>query len=254
VDPVALPSSDGFVEAYAAVAERFAAAVSTSDLSAPVGACPGWSVLDLVAHLGNTHAWAATVVETGSPAPDQDDRPTSRRARAVSAWYLAKAEDLYRVLRAVPADRPCWNFAFGAGVAGFWPRRQLHETTIHLVDLELASGRPAAIASDVAADGVDEVLTVMVPRMHRRGHVAELVAPLEVSASDTGESWLLTPAAPPAVERRTRPAVEAGGDRLEAPADVLYRLLWKRETDTGAIRILGDHARIEAFLASRLTP
>ncbi|WP_367303766.1 maleylpyruvate isomerase N-terminal domain-containing protein [Nocardioides panacis] len=50
-----------------------------SDLRAPVPGCPGWSVLDLVVHVGNVHAWAATIVETGRAAAEQNDRPSSSR-------------------------------------------------------------------------------------------------------------------------------------------------------------------------------
>jgi uncharacterized protein (TIGR03083 family) len=211
-------------------------------------------VRDLVVHLGNTHAWAATIVETGRPAADPVDEPSSETARGVSAWYLAKAENLHRVLQDAPPDRPCWNFASGDGVAAFWPRRQLHETTIHLVDLE---GTAPDLSREVAADGVDEVLTVMVPRMHRRGSPAALSAPVQVLATDTRDSWVLRPSPrdaadlPPTVERSGSGVADVG-DLVEAPADVLYRALWHREA--GALGISGDQARVRAFLGSRLTP
>jgi uncharacterized protein (TIGR03083 family) len=278
VNAVPRPStSAGFVEGYAAAVERFAVAVGWSDLRAPVAACPGWSGYDLVVHLGNVHAWAATIVETGRRAAEHNDEPRSRRSRAVSEWYFAKAEDLYQVLRSTPPGTPCWNFAFGDGVAEFWQRRQLHETTVHQVDLDAVAGRTTAVSAWVAADGVDEVLTVLVARMVARGHSPGLVAPLQLTASDTGDSWVVTPQPrsgvpqqsprpgtvaeppqpppPPTVERR----VGAGADpkvpdRLEAPADVLYRALWHRRFDEGALRLTGDESRVRAFLGSRLTP
>ncbi len=125
---------------FARAAERFADLVAAVDLGAPVPHCPGWTAYDVVTHLGNVHAWAATIVETGLKAPTQDDAPRTHRARVVRDWYSGKAEDLYRVLRGTDPERPCWNFAFGAGVAGFWGRRQLHETTIHTVDLDPPPG------------------------------------------------------------------------------------------------------------------
>jgi hypothetical protein len=54
-----------YVEQYVAAAERFAVAVASTDLHARVPACPDWTAYDLVCHLGNVHAWAATIVETG---------------------------------------------------------------------------------------------------------------------------------------------------------------------------------------------
>jgi uncharacterized protein (TIGR03083 family) len=248
-------TSVGFVEDYAAAVERFAVAVGWSDLRNPVSACPGWTVRDLVVHLGNIHAWAATIVETGERAVETNDEPHANRSRAVSEWYFAKAEDLYQVLRQTPADKPCWNFATGTGVAGFWHRRQLHETTIHQVDLDVASGRTTEVSARVAADGIDEVLTVMLPRMAARGRPVALTAPLQVVCSNTGDSWVVGPDAgeAPRVSRQPTGGRDAH-DRVVAPADVIYRALWHRRFEEREMRIDGDDQRVRAFLASRLTP
>jgi uncharacterized protein (TIGR03083 family) len=274
VNAVPHPSAPaGLVEDYAFAAERFAVAVGWSDPRAPVPSCPGWSVYDLVVHLGNVHAWAATIVETGQRAAQHNDEPRSSKARSVSEWYLAKAEDLFQVLRQTPSQTPCWNFAAGSGGAGFWKRRQLHETTIHQVDLDLAGGRTTELSPAVAADGVDEVLTVMMPMMVRRGHAVSLHAPLLLTASDTGDRWLVAPptGSPSVPEQQTGdrateprpPTVEHGiedhmsaraGDLLEAPADRLYRAMWHRQADQGAVHVGGEEAHVKAFLASRLTP
>jgi uncharacterized protein (TIGR03083 family) len=264
------------VELFAAAAERFAVAVAGCDLHVPVPGCPGWSTYDLVCHLGNVHAWAATIVETGAAAVEQNDAPRSRKARAVSQWYAGKAEDLYEVLRAADPQAACWNFAFGAGKAGFWGRRQLHETTMHQVDLDAAAGRDPEPTTEVCADGVDEVLGVFLPWMHRRRHPA-LSAPVCLVATDTDDAWTVSPrveaphdtgvpvqvrgsvsesvapvvTGPPLVVARRHPSA----DRVEAPAEVLYRLLWKRcSVDDPAVSISGDRPRVTAFLGSRLVP
>jgi uncharacterized protein (TIGR03083 family) len=44
---------------------------------------------------------------------------------------------------------------------GFWARRMAHETAVHRSDAELAVGAPTSIDADLAADGVDEILSVM---------------------------------------------------------------------------------------------
>jgi uncharacterized protein (TIGR03083 family) len=257
VNAISRPSTlVGFVEDFAAAVERFAVAVGWSDMRSPVSACPGWSTYDLVVHLGNVHAWAATIVETGQRAVEHNDEPPSSRPRIVSEWYFAKAEDLYQVLRQTPAERPSWNFVSGAGVVEFWQRRQLHETTIHQVDLDLASGRSVGLSPRVSVDGVGEVLTEMLPRMTNRGHRPALAAPLQLTASDTGDTWLVTPQPdplPPLVTHRAGVRV-AAQDRVEAPAAVLYRALWHRRVDHHDLRISGDVDGVRAFLGSPLTP
>src|SRR3954466_10178319 len=171
------------VEQYADAADRFATAVGSTDLRAPVPSCPGWSTYDLVVHLGNVHAWAATILETRRRAAELNDRPRSSRPRTVSQWYTGKAGDLLQVLRCTPLDEPCWNFAYSSGTTGFWHRRQLHETTVHQVDLDLAARRRPALDPEQSADGIDEVLTVFLHRMHERGHAAPLERPVALVAS-----------------------------------------------------------------------
>jgi len=278
-----------FVEEYAAAAEKFAVAVAFADMRAPVPSCPGWSTYDLVVHVGNVHAWAATIVETGRPTPEQSDHPRSSRSRTVSSWYAGKAEDLYQVLRDARPDDPCWNFAFGAGVKAFWPRRQLHETTIHDVDLHLSQHREVFLTPEVCVDGVGEVLGVFLQRMHQRGYPTRLERPLALTATDTGDTWVVAPqpqptstaTSPPLVppqphgspaEAVPEPVPDAGPtmppsfahrrlpsdgvrDRVEAPVDVLYRLLWRRlPVDDPAVVVSGDADRVHAFLTSRLVP
>jgi hypothetical protein len=120
---------------------------------------------------------------------------------------------------------------------------------------------------------VDEVLTVFLHRMHQRGHPARLTRPLSITATDTRDSWLVSPPprhfagtglptqptgeSPPPSIARTRLGRDAdeAQDRLEAPAGVLHRLLWKRlPVDHPQVHIDGDRTRIAAFLGSRLVP
>lgn len=265
------------VELFAATAGRFADALVDADLRAQVPRCPGWTVYDLVCHLGNVHAWAATIVETGRRATEQNDRPRSRRPRSVTEWYVAKAEDLYEVLRTTDPDRPCWNFAFGAGSASFWPRRQLHETTVHAFDLAAATGTADVVVDPVvAADGVDEVLTVFLHRMHDRGHPADLRGPICFGCEDVDRAWTVSPRppvtgstsgvpvqprgsaqesapplpdGPPVVVDRRHPRA----DQVTGPALVLYKVLWKL-ADPDGLHVVGDPERVSAFLGSRLVP
>jgi uncharacterized protein (TIGR03083 family) len=238
------------VEEYVAAAERFAIDLASCDLRARVPTCPGWTVYDLAVHLGNTHAWAATIVETGRPAAEQNDEPASHKPRVVSSWYAGKAEDLYEVLRHAAPELPCWNFADGDGETSFWPRRQMHETTVHLLDLATATGAEVALHPLLCADGVDEVLTVFGRRLHQRGFPAVLTAPVCLVATDTGHAWTVSPrvvpplggavptqvrgsAAETAPARTDGPPVVAGrrhpsADRVEGTAEALYRMLWRR--------------------------
>ncbi len=245
-------TSVDFVEEFAGTAEWFAVTLAGVDLRAPVPTCPGWSAYDLAVHLGNVHAWAATIVETGRAAPGQNDEPDHKKAKSVAEWYAAKAEDLYQVLRQAKPEAPCWNFAFGEGLTSFWPRRQLHEATMHGVDLALSARRLPDIPRAVAADGIDEALRVFLHRMHERGHGATLTASLSIKATDTEDSWTVRPADGRSPEVLT--GMTAHTDLVEGPAAAVYALLWKRLPGSdSSLAFTGDQSRIDAFLGSRLT-
>jgi len=47
--------------------------------------------------------------------------------------------------------------------AGFWVRRMAHETIVHRADARHAAGDATDIPADLAADAIDEWLTVMSP-------------------------------------------------------------------------------------------
>ena len=260
-----------FVSAYAEVAAEVVAAIPSCDMGARVPACPSWSAYDLLCHLGNVHAWAATIVETGRSAPEQDDRPPSRRSRSVARWYAGKAEDLLQVLRAADPAEPCWTFSAGHHTQAFWPRRQTHETWVHLVDLHQSARRSTEIPACLAADAVAEVLEVFLARMYARGRPATISAPLVLHAEDTGDTWLVSPSigrprrggrprpgadGPPIVRRLSSPDAAVGGlDTVTASAPALMLLLWKRlSADDGHVHLDGDVERLRAFLASPLTP
>ena len=259
-----------FVVEFASAAEWFADHVAHASMRQTVPTCPDWTILDLVVHLGNVHSWAATVVETGRAAYGLDDRPSSHKSRRVAEWYLGRAEDLYSVLRDIPADKPCWNFAFGAGRVGFWQRRQTHETVMHGIDLALATGAEERLPVSLAGDGIDEALTVFLHRMHSRGYAPDLVAPISLRAPDAKRAWVVEPAQrgdfptqaspvesrvgdrplPPRVLVEDRPGI----DTVEAPAALLLKVLWKRAApDDPGVRTSGDPTRISRFLRSRLT-
>lgn len=226
----------------AAATERFARAVVDADPSAEVPACPQWTVLDLVTHLGNVHVWAAGIVASGDAVAEPDDRPDGDLPR----WYAERAAHLVSTLEASDSEAACWNFAGVGEVAGFWVRRQLLETLMHLVDLDQACRRPTELDPTICADGVSETFEVFVPRMHARGHEADLAAPVSFRAVDTGETWTLLPrrGAHPELER-----ARSADHLVTGTAEQLWLRLWNRG---GQVTAEGEV--VARLLGSRLSP
>jgi uncharacterized protein (TIGR03083 family) len=226
----------------------------TADLDAPVESCGDWRLRELGVHLGDVHQWATAIVTTGEPSPQKFD---SKPGDDLADWYAAKAAELLQALRdADPAARS-WHFLGTEKVNAFWYRRQTQEVAVHLFDAARAAGTEAVIDPVIAADGVDEVFTAMMPRVRRWHTPPPLPEPLLLRATDTGHAWLLRPASE-AGEIPT--AHQAAGEEVsaataEASAQDLLLLLWKRRTIAEAApRIIGDESVAHGFLTAPLTP
>lgn len=195
--------------------DKFAEVIERGDLDAPIAFCPGWSLRDLVDHLGGVHQWAAHAVVTGDPVFDPE--PADAEGSALVDWYRRHATHLIDVLASRPADSPAWTLDERNPTLGFWRRRQVHETAIHAWDAANACGDPHAIEPLLAWDGVKEVVEVLYPRQVRLGRVAPLNAAVQLAATDVPGTLTI-----------------GSGDAFEVQhrAEVLLRLLWHRVDPT----------------------
>ncbi|MBY8847950.1 maleylpyruvate isomerase family mycothiol-dependent enzyme [Saccharothrix longispora] len=223
------------------------AAAEAAGPDAPVPTCSGWTVRDLVDHLGRTHAWTLKALTTppDGPRPDFPERPTEWRE--LLDWWTAAVAELADTLAGTTSNTPAWTFA-GPATFGFWSRRQAHETAIHRLDAEHAlhgDGVPSLLFDvEFAADGVDELLGVVSPYVSGRKPV-ERAGRLLFHAADAGRAWevRLTPGEPPVVG----PVTDSGTDEdftLAGTADALYRAVWGRPS--GAIAS-GDRSLLDSL-------
>lgn len=232
----------------------FAQVVRTADHAAPVPCCGDWLLRDLTVHLGNVHLWATEIVRTGKPAfQDFAVEPGGD----LTAWYLECADGLTEALLGASPEDSAWNFTAASKVKAFWFRRQVHETAVHLLDAHRAAGTEYTLDPSVAADGADEVLIGMLPKV-KRWHTAPVVTvPLLLKTSDTGHAWLITPpgeAADVPGSRQADPA-ETAEAVVEGTAEGLDLLLWQRVGLAGSgLKRTGDTAAAETFLAGPFTP
>ncbi|SHF72462.1 maleylpyruvate isomerase family mycothiol-dependent enzyme [Geodermatophilus nigrescens] len=218
--------------ALAAEQRGFAALARGADPRLPVPGCAPWCVEDLVRHLAAIHRWAAACARTGPEGPLPDDEPFAEDA---PDYPSAAAE-----LRTALADpgRPCASFV-GPVTAGWWTRRQVHETLVHRLDLAAALGVPAGADPRVAADCVAEVLDTMHPRQVRLGRVAPPRCAVLLTAPSG--SWVLGPG---------EPVAEVAGPEL-----ALARLLWRRASlGDPRLAVRGDRGAAAEVLAGALTP
>ncbi|HSU34222.1 MAG TPA: maleylpyruvate isomerase family mycothiol-dependent enzyme [Propionibacteriaceae bacterium] len=221
--------------------------LNQADLDQPVPSCPGWTVADLIAHLGETHRWAAHAVREGNPDAPEVFPPVTDRA-ALADWYRDSAEDLISTLRTTDPDTECWAFGPRPRTARFWFRRQPHEVAMHRWDLATALGGDPGYPETLAADGIDEVVTMFFPRQVRLNRIPPLSAALALRADGDDRDWVL---AGDGVRPLDGPAdAEIGG-----PAAALVLLLWGRlSLDDPRLRLTGDRAAAAAVLSAGIVP
>ncbi|MQA14775.1 MAG: maleylpyruvate isomerase family mycothiol-dependent enzyme [Pseudonocardiaceae bacterium] len=147
-----------------AEAARFADTVREADPARRVPTCPDWTLQQLTAHIGQAHRWVATIVDRRSTEPvhlpDIADLAMPGSGADRAGWLLDGAHALSAALREAGEDTRVWTWAVEQHT-GFWARRMVHETVVHRVDAELATGGGNEIAPDLAADGVSEWLDIL---------------------------------------------------------------------------------------------
>jgi uncharacterized protein (TIGR03083 family) len=196
------------------------AAAAGPDVAVPT--TPGWTITDLVEHVGRTEHWVAELIEQRITDPTQ--LPTEMAVlptdpREWQAWLSESAQRVASACSDDALDAPVFNAA-GDERTGtqFWMSSVLNETVVHGFDAANAVQRPADIDPDIAAALISN-------------HLAMLTSPTwEMQRSEsahairgTGQTlqWLATDTADDAgawfVERRPDGATWQRGTR---PADV----------------------------------
>jgi uncharacterized protein (TIGR03083 family) len=244
------------------------AVLETGVLDAPVPGCAPWRLTDLAHHLGGVHRWARTAVVDGRPDAKSVEAPTERAA--LVAWFREGADALLATLRETDPNASSWSFGPPPHTASFWFRRQAHETAVHAGDAAASQGATRAYGTELALDGIDEVVGLFFPRQVRLGRTPPLPTALALEPAEGGR-WVLAgdgtgrgrqaTASRPTAGRpggrragRLREASDSVPAVVSGPADALLLLLWHRTTlDDPRLAVSGDRAAAEAVLAAALT-
>jgi uncharacterized protein (TIGR03083 family) len=160
----------------------------STDIRVP--SCPEWNLGELAVHLGQVQRWATGIVSAAEPPttyippPDHDGTPP--------ADYLAAGvAPLVAALTAADMNAPTWTFVGTPQTKSFWLRRQAIEVSIHRWDAQSAVDVAASLDPLVAADGIDEHLRLMMPRILRRtkADLSSFAGDVHVHCTDTEGEW-----------------------------------------------------------------
>lgn len=205
-------------ELMAIAAERDLDALDTH-----VPSCPEWNMGKLIVHTGQHHRWVADAIRRAGEPPETPGKP-GLRGRELVEWFRSGWGELADLLSSKSDDEPAWTWSEQQTVA-FWRRRTALETLVHRWDAENATGQTSELDPELANDGIDEMLFVMLGEGDGTTYNG---APMNLmlTTTDVGGSWNVE-LSDGAVLKPQRGESEADLV-VRAPAGNLLLYLWGR--------------------------
>ena len=178
-----------------------------------------------------------------SLSPNEVEERSRPPADELLAWARDRTAHLHAALAEADPATTVWTWAPAQDVA-FILRRMAHETSVHRWDAELAAGEARPIDPELASDGVDEFLNVML--LQPRFSSAPIEGSVHLHATDTPGEWLVREQEDGTL---VVTAEHAKGDAaLRGSASDLLLALWGR-VGSDALEVIGDRAVAERLLA-----
>lgn len=235
-------TQDGYVDLLAADAAGLLAAARAADPRVTVPACPAWTTMDLVWHIGEVHGFWTRILE-GSLAQPPADWPPERPGTDDGVWASADeaADRIVAACAAADPETPVWTWCDGDGadLAAWVIRRMAHETAVHRLDAEQTAGRDFRIDTALAADGIDEFLVRFYPYTVRAGKHPD--GSVHLHCTDTEGEWTL------AADGTLSHGHAKGDAALRGAAHDLLAVIWRRQPlDT--IEVFGDTDLAQRFV------
>ena len=230
-----------------------------------VPSCPGWSVTDLVLHLGFVHRLVARIVGErmqqppaegdrswlGLPGPWPDWLPPGRAPQqspvpaALLDWFHAGAATLQELFRAADPGEQVWTWSPDQSV-GFWQRMQAIEAAVHRWDAQNALRAAQPLDDALAADAIVQTFEVMAPL---RRAVAQ--APpgrgerFVFRRTDGTGTWMVRFDADPVLLGAPQGSYDI---QISGTASDLALFLWQRDV-TGRLEVRGDSSLLSRYFA-----
>lgn len=229
---------------HLAAVEHMAEAIRSRaeiDPTLDVPDCPGWNARRLLGHMGSVYAMMSNLVGTratafGPPRPDQK----APAEGPLSEWFATRLNEVLTVLRERPVDDEQWSWTTDHTV-GFYHRRLLFESAIHLADIQRARGERVEIDRSIAVAGIDEFFQLMLPASSK----PKPVGSLHLHCTDGDGEWLVRNVEDTIVMTHEH----AKGDAAwRGPASDLFLHAWGRSSDS--VDVIGDETVSAAWFAA----
>jgi uncharacterized protein (TIGR03083 family) len=213
-----------------------------SDPSAAVPWSDRWTVGTVARHVSGTHHVVAEIVR-GRPDKDfgvyNELKTPPKDSPEFVEWFRSGTASLMHQLSSVPADAQCWSWYEHGRHVGWWARRMAFEAVIHRWDTDAARRQDFSVASDIAADGVDEFLDVFVAATRAARH-SPPGPTICFECTDRSDRWWLDLSVQGGRVVSRDPLAESV--RLRGTAEQLLLLVWNRvpTSDPAGADAIGD--------------
>jgi uncharacterized protein (TIGR03083 family) len=202
-------------------------------------------VADLVSHVAQVYEHKIACTELGrAPDPWPPEWPAGRDP---IEWFRDAHDRLMAMFERSGPTTPSATWWPPDQTVGFWARRLALETVVHRVDAEITVGAPTAVDAELATDGVDEILVVMLAG-DWSDEPDDALTGQRVAISTGRRTWWVT------LERDSIRVEDTGAAEVAAltgdPSDV-FLWLWGRAPDDRVTRS-GDEDAVR-LLRSRLS-
>lgn len=163
--------------------------VAPRALDRPVPECEGWTGADVLRHTALVYLHKVETMRRGDW-PDPWPPEGLEEAEPLGLIDDAHGQLVSELDARDPAEhaRTWWP---QDQTVGFWVRRMAHETSVHRHDVESAAGEGTPVAADLAVDGIDEVLMIMLAGDWSDAPV-ESATGARVVVSSGGHDWEVT--------------------------------------------------------------
>jgi uncharacterized protein (TIGR03083 family) len=224
--------------------DLFYAAADHADPSLPVASCPGWTIADLVWHLGEVHCFWGSIIETRATDPATVEAAKPPRPSGYDelvAWGRGQGERMISLLEQNDDATKVWTWSPAHQTVGFIRRHQVQEAAVHRWDLQQAAGQapPDPIDAEAAADSLDELLEVTLPWTVNEKN--PLPGTVHIHCTDTEGEWFVHP------QGRVEPIHAKGEAAIRGAASDLLLVLFKRLGIDHA-ELVGDQTLARHFI------
>jgi uncharacterized protein (TIGR03083 family) len=208
-----------------------------------IASCGSWVGTDLLWHMIEVHYSWKFIVKTHLMNP-ADYVPRSKPDdKDLLTEYRTGLDELIIVLSSLDPARSCWTWAGVQDVA--WViRRMAHETAVHAWDAHCAAGNTAEIDAELASDGIDEYVHVMVMNDIREGQ-GPLGGSVHIHCTDVDGEWLIVPTATSDVVVTREHS--KGDCAIRGSASSLLLGLWRR-VPMSSLEVIGSSEVAAQFL------